>query len=224
MRQHFHSVEACGVEYLEGLDKDRPVIAFANHSNWWDGLIIFYLTRFRRDKDFYCMMEEKQLLHYPFFRWLGAFSVDLQHPVRAAAAVRYACNLLKSAQNIVWIFPQGRMATVYEPIEIRKGTEFLASHTGNVSLLPVAFRYEFFREQRPKVLIRFGRPFNAGETTDERVRSELQKLTDELAVDCREERWTGYRRIMKPSLSVNKKWEWCRLLVTGRLSQFNPDN
>ncbi|NJK93167.1 MAG: hypothetical protein HC904_15920 [Blastochloris sp.] len=99
LRRHFDSVGVAGLEHFLESGQGKPVIAVANHSGWWDGLMVFFLTRLRKDKEFYCMMEEKQLRHYPFFTWLGAFSVDPSNSVRAGAAVRYACKLLRQKRR-----------------------------------------------------------------------------------------------------------------------------
>src|SRR5216684_944745 len=103
---------------LRALDPQHPVIAFSNHSNWWDALAVFMLTRAAPHKSFYCMMEEKQLRAYRFFSWLGAFSVDPTDPLRAAASVRYAIRLLRENETLMWIFPQGEMVPPYQPIKL----------------------------------------------------------------------------------------------------------
>ena len=70
-RRAFHTIAARGIEKLRALPADRPVIIFCNHTNWWDGVLIYLLTRQMRHKAGYLMMEEKQLKHYNFFTWLG---------------------------------------------------------------------------------------------------------------------------------------------------------
>ena len=148
-RSAFHTIAAQGLERLRKLPEDRPVILFCNHTNWWDGLIIFLLTRQMRHKAVYCMMEEKQLKYYRFFTWLGAFSVDLSSPLRSAASLRYAQRLMQKTETAMWIFPQGRICRQNEPVEIKPGTDYLAQSSPHALLVPVAMRYDFFREDRP---------------------------------------------------------------------------
>jgi len=224
LRSDFYSVEAAGFEHFQSLAKSRPVIAVANHSCWWDGLIIFYLTRFRRDKEFYCMMDEKQLKHYPFFTWLGAFSVDSSNGIRAAAAVRYASKLLRRNKTIMWLFPQGVQTGRYEKIMIQPGIEYLAKHSNDALILPVAFAYEFFREQKPQVLIRFGDPISNADATTEFVQARLQALTDQVLDDCRKGTLEGYQTLMKPRPSINKRWEWFWLKLRGRGGDYQDRN
>jgi 1-acyl-sn-glycerol-3-phosphate acyltransferase len=224
LRKHFYSIEASGLEHFLNLPKDRPVIAVANHSCWWDGLIVFFLTRLRRDKEFYCMMEEKQLRHYPFFTWLGAFSVDPSNGIRAAAAVHYACKLLRRAKTLMWIFPQGIQTSRYEPIIVQPGIETLAKHSADVVILPVAFAYEFFREQKPQILIRFGPPMPGNEAKVGSVQPILQALTDQILKDCRQGTLEGYQSLMKARPSVNKRWEWFWLKLRGKSNDYLATN
>lgn len=222
--KHFHAVKIAGLKHLQGLEKTRPAIGFANHSNWWDGLMIFFLTRYQRGKDFYCMMEEKQMLHYPFFSWIGAFSVDLDNSLRAAATVRYACNLLRQNRSLIWIFPQGAMVAPHDPIKIKPGVDFLARRYKNAQMLPVALHYEFGREQRPFAYIRIGAPYLAGDNSDERLADELTRLRDLLHTDLRSGNLSEYQTLLKPSWSINKRWEWIRRALRGDLKGFNPEN
>jgi 1-acyl-sn-glycerol-3-phosphate acyltransferase len=224
LRRHFYAIDAMGMEHWRKLEAKTPVLAVANHTCWWDGLIIFFLTRFCRERAFYCMMAEKQLRHYPFFRWLGAFSVDQENSIRAAAAVHYACKLLRMKKTMMWIFPQGVQTSRYEDIEIKPGIEYLAKHSNGAVVLPVAFAYEFFREQKPQVLIRFGEPILNAEVSAERVQKSLQQLAQGVLEDCRTGDLKAYERLMKPSLSMNKRWEWFWLTIRGKGHLYVAEN
>lgn len=224
LRRHFHTIHARGMDNLRSLPGSRSVIAYANHSNWWDGLVIFFLTRFQRRKDFYCMMEEKQLQHYRFFTWLGAFSVDPSNSLRAAGAVFYSLRLLKQVKTMLWIFPQGKMVNAHARIEIQPGADYLAHRSNNTLMLPVAFRYAFFREQRPEILIAIGEPHTAVETSEERIQQTLQDLADGLAAVERSGDFSDFETLMKPGWSINKLWEAARLALRGRWREFKPAN
>lgn len=70
LHKHFRCVMMKGsVDPKENL----PVLYLANHSSWWDGLIIFLLTEKASELDHYMMMEEKQLKQYAFSVSLGRF-------------------------------------------------------------------------------------------------------------------------------------------------------
>jgi chlorobactene lauroyltransferase len=224
LRRRFFRVSIRGRRHLAELDPARPTLAFSNHTNWWDGLAVFFLTRFVPQKSFFCMMEEKQLKHYRFFTWIGAFSVDLSTPLRAAATLRYAVKLLQKPETLIWIFPQGKMTSVYAPVDVRPGTHYLATYTAGAQMLPVAFRYEFFREDRPELLIEIGAPFSALESSDERIEREIKACVSALDASARTEDFTGFETVLKPRLTINKQWERVRLFFQGRLAEFQPHN
>lgn len=224
IRRAFHAVHARGLEHMEGLPAEVPVIACANHSNWWDGLVVFFLTRFQRKRQFYCMMEEEQLRHYRFFTWLGAFSVDPHNSLRAGASVLYSLRLLKQPDTMLWIFPQGRQAPAHEPVVVRPGASFLCRRAPQALVLPVAFRYAFLREQRPEVFIRVGAPIAALEVDDARLEQVLRAQCAELDEAIRAEDTTGFRALLSPGFSVNKCWEAVRRLVLWDWRGFRTQN
>jgi 1-acyl-sn-glycerol-3-phosphate acyltransferase len=224
LRRNFYSIEVRGLAHLKNLQRGRPAIGFANHTNWWDGLIIFYLTRFQRHKDFYCMMEEKQLRHYPFFCWIGAYSVDPANSLRAAGTIRYTSRLLTSTRNMIWIFPQGEMVRPHVPVRFKPGLAFMAERFSYAQMLPVAFHYEFLREQKPHVYINIGEPFLGEKNTTESSERLLQGVVDELQLIVRRGEFDGFERILAPSLSINKRWEWWTHLLAGKLDQYRDKN
>ena len=223
-RGAFYTVAGRGLERLRNLPQDRPVILFCNHTNWWDGLMVYLLTRQMRHKAAYCMMEEKQLRYYRFFTWLGAFSVDLSSPLRSAASLRYAHRLLQRKETAIWIFPQGRICRQNEPVEIKPGTDYLAQSAPHALLVPVAMRYDFFREDRPNALIEIGEPFPAVESTEGRIADECNKSCARVTQASLEQDLTGFTPLFPPRLTINKRWQWVKLAVTGRLREFTPTN
>jgi 1-acyl-sn-glycerol-3-phosphate acyltransferase len=223
-RSAFHTIAGRGLERLRALPEDRPVILFCNHTNWWDGLIIYLLTRQMRHKAVYCMMEEKQLKHYRFFTWLGAFSVDLSSPLRSAASLRYAQRLLQRNDTALWIFPQGKICKQSELVEAKPGTDYLAQAAPNAVLVPVALRYDFFREDRPNALIEIGEPFPAVESSEGRIAEECNKAYARVTQSSLDQDLTGFTPLFPPRLTINKRWQWVKLAVTGRLREFTPTN
>jgi len=224
LRRQFYSIEVKGLEHLQNLDPDHGSIAFANHSNWWDGLVIFFLTRHQKKKSSYCMMEEEQLQHYTFFTWIGAFGVDLSNRVRSALSIRYATRLLKDPNTLIWIFPQGEMASPQQSLVIKPGTHFIASRYPVTQLLPVCFRYEFINEDRPQIFVQIAPAFTAKESSDEIIQSSLQALCADLDQSLKVRNFADFQTLLAPKLSINKRWEWFSLLLKGRLREFKARN
>lgn len=101
-----------------------PVLYIANHSSWWDGLIIFLLTEKASGLDHYMMMEEKQLKQYAFFRKLGAFPVQKENLKSVKQALMTAKENMQ-AGGAVWLFPQGKiMHQDMRPLELEAGLHF----------------------------------------------------------------------------------------------------
>ena len=86
LKRRFHSFNVSGLDFLKNRDSRIPSIIYANHSSWWDGLIIFEICR-KLNCDFYVMMEEKHLENLPLFRKLGAFSVIRENPREAVKSI-----------------------------------------------------------------------------------------------------------------------------------------
>jgi len=187
LKKHFYRIHLNGRDNLSALGLDTPVILAANHSNWWDGFIAYYLTNWLMKCDDFLMMDIEQMKKYSFFRYIGVFSVDRKNPAEAMRSINYAADIIKNTNRCLWIFPQGEMTPQDKrPLVFYSGISKIAERAGKVKIIPVAFRYEFLMEQRPEVFISIGKPveFTAG---NKNFTAELEKLMtaqlDELKSD-----------------------------------------
>lgn len=216
----FHNVVIRGLPYLQNLPFDRPVIAFSNHINWWDGLMVFLLTRCARHKNFYCIMSDEQIAQYPYLKRLGAFSIDLENPLRAAGVVRFAVRLLQKRSTLLWLFPQGEMSSPHQPLQLRTGANYLATQANGAQMLPVAFRYEFFHGNKPHALIEIGQPFSAHESSDEKIAISCLEVSQRLNDAVVTQNLDGFEEIIGPGQSpiqaVIRVWEGARRLMPKR--------
>ena len=177
MRRRFHNVYLVGAEHLAALDPTRPVVGCSNHTNWWDGFILYVLSHRRLPHDIYLAMEEKNLRRYRFFTWMGVFGVDLSTPRAAFSGWRYALRLLRDGTDtprLIWIFVQGRLLHPGVPIAVKPGASFLAKH-GDAQILPLVMRYEWQEESRPGVFVHFGAPMPAA-TPPEALAAVMNRL------------------------------------------------
>jgi chlorobactene lauroyltransferase len=146
---------------------------------------------------------------YSFFKYIGVFSVDRNHPKSAVESIEYAANLLKGTNKYMWIFPQGTMQPQdYRPIEFYNGITKLTEKVCGVNLLPVSIRYEFLMEQRPEVFIKLGKldvvkGIPAKGLTSV-LQSKLTLLLNELRDDVIEGRLTDFQTIFRGKSSRNK--------------------
>ena len=184
LKKHFYRIHLNGRENLANTGK-TPAILAANHSNWWDGFIAYYISNRLMKCDDYLMMDIKQMKKYSFFKYIGVFSVDRESPPQAIRSVNYAAEILKDSNRCLWIFPQGEMTPQDKrPLVFYSGISKIAERAGRVQIIPVAFRYEFLMEQRPEVFISVGKPvvFTAG---NKNFTAELEQLMTKLLDDLK---------------------------------------
>ena len=160
VRGGLHRVLAQGSDRLrDEIDRDASGTLFlANHSCWWDLFLVHVLNE-TIPVDGYGMMEHFNMARFGFFRRIGAFSVDRTDPRSIRASLEYAAGLLRKPRAGVWVFPQGKIeANDARPLVFQPGIRALVRRSGRVRVVPVAFRYEFWQDERPEALVRFGEP------------------------------------------------------------------
>lgn len=89
-------------------DEQRSILLLANHFSWWDGFMIFWINRLHFRKKFHVMVTEENYEKVWFLKYLGAFPVGKQ-PKKMIESLEYAGHLLDDPQNLVLIFPQGKL-------------------------------------------------------------------------------------------------------------------
>ena len=109
LRRRFHNVYIGGAEHLRALPTGRPVVGCVNHTNWWDGFVLYVLSHRLLPHDIHLAMEEKNLRRYRFFTWMGVFGVDLATRASALPGMRYAVKILREPSRLVWMFGQGKL-------------------------------------------------------------------------------------------------------------------
>ena len=77
-------------------------------------------------------------------------------------ALQYSVDVVGDIRNMLCIFPQGIIRPPhYRPIEFQTGLAYIAQNAvkryGRVNLIPIAVDYCFFRDNRPEVVVEFGK-------------------------------------------------------------------
>lgn len=218
LRRHFHALHVRGAERVQQLDRSLPIIFYGNHSNWWDGLIEFYLSLEVLHCDSYLMMEEKQMVRYKFFRFIGAFSVNRGSPREAYESVRYASEIVSGPNRVLWIYPQSDMRpNDVRPLKFYSGIGHIASRVGKAHLIPVARRYEFMKEQLPEVFTSFGEPMLVAEVKDPKALTAsceeiLTGELDALRSSVVAERLDTFATVLRGRASTNVVYDRVRLV------------
>ena len=225
IRRRFHNVYLLGADHLRSLDPARPVVACANHTNWWDGFVLYVLSHLRLPHDIYLAMEEKNLRRYRFFTWMGVFGIDLASPRAALSGLRYAVRLLKTTAGtprLLWLFVQGRLLDPRVPVEVRPGALFLAQRTG-AQILPLAIRYEWLAESRPSIFVHFGSPMPP-ETSGAELAATLNCLFARIESALDTNAKGELESLFPPRMSMNKRWDYVVHLLIGRGEVFDKQN
>lgn len=208
LRRRFERLRVAGLQPISERPEGVPLILYANHSSWWDGLIAFELGR-AAALDQYVLMEERQLASHPLFRRLGAFSVSRERPREAYRSIEYASRLLvdeakRGRGRALWIFPQGAsLRNDVRPLKLYSGAARIIERVGDVHAVPVAVRYEFLDDFRPEAFVRFGahQRFVAESSqhhrrTTERLAETLTRTLDQLRADVLEGRFGDYEELV----------------------------
>lgn len=157
LKRRFHSLQVLGLNILKLKEEKLPLIIYANHSSWWDGLVIFEILR-KFDFENFVMMEEKHLRKFFLFRKLGAFSIVRENPREAVKSINYAASLLKEkSTRTVLIFPQGEIQpNDICPIRFFNGLARIIEKTGKCQAVEISLRYEFLENFKPEIFVKIG--------------------------------------------------------------------
>ena len=110
IEQHFHKVYLAG-NYSE---QNKPLFVVSNHVSWWDGIWIMYLNVNMFKRKFHFMMLEEQIRKNKVCNMVGGYSVK-KGSRSIIESLAYTAELLKNKQNMVLVFPQGKIESLYTP-------------------------------------------------------------------------------------------------------------
>lgn len=177
----FGRVLVAGLETARRDVAEGPIVGVLNHSTWWDALVVLWMSRQLLGIDGYALMDAKNLRRLPFFTRVGAFGVDLEDPRDGARSIRYAVRLLEGPGRAVWVFPEGRERSPFEPLELQPGAAQMARVAKKAKVLPVGLRYVFGEREKPDLYVAFGEAEVAPRDAQEGVRAQTRALEAQLA-------------------------------------------
>ena len=174
IRKQFGSVRMSGHAFPE---TEQPVIAYMNHTAWWDAVVPVHLTHDLFRRELHALMEAEQLRRYPFFRHLGCFGPGDGGLADARAVVEHSATVLRTGKRpILWIFPQGEILPSRAPMKFKSGLGRIANEVPEALVIPIAVRYEFLKRDRPECRVRIGEPAMRTEEDHSRFTRRLELL------------------------------------------------
>ena len=173
LKKHFYRIWID--DQREGLKSDSGHLILANHSSWWDGLMVFYLNHNVIKEDSYAMMSQKGMEDFSFFRKIGAFSVNPNSPKDLVTSLKFAEKRLQEKKT-VWIFPQGKEEHLEKrPLSFMSGPSYLCERNPGIAVTMVTFYYTFRHDQRPELFMRI-----VNERIDQRIHPSRGEMTEHL--------------------------------------------
>jgi 1-acyl-sn-glycerol-3-phosphate acyltransferase len=170
-----------------------PLVVYANHPSWWDGVSFMLLARrLFPDREGFVPMDAAALEKYAFMRRIGVFGIEQDSARGAVRFLRNAKKVLAAPSHMLWMNAPGRFADARErPVPIAPGLARLPEVAPDAVFVPLALEYLFWTERAAEALAAFGPPLTGEallaldrETRTERMRAELSAVMDRLAVDA----------------------------------------
>ena len=104
----------------------------------------------------YLMMLEEQLVEYPFFKYIGVFSVNPASPSSVKKSLAFAENISSDPANYLVLYPQGDIQpNKCEDLSLKNGLKFLSGKI-SAEIMIVSFEISYGNRKKPDVLCRFG--------------------------------------------------------------------
>ncbi|MGP4075023.1 lysophospholipid acyltransferase family protein [Halobacillus sp. K22] len=161
---------------------EGPALFLINHSTWWDPLMIYHLNKEIIQSDGYGMMHEDGIRRFPFFRRIGAFSINTNDRRHLLQSLNYSKALLEQGRT-VWIFPQGEEQHLEKrPLEFFTGVAYIAKKCPTVPVVPISIYYSFEHTKKPNVYIKVGEPLDR-ETYSSLNRKEMTRYFENLSTE-----------------------------------------
>jgi len=161
-------------------------IYFLNHYSWWDALTPILINNRILKQNMRAMMIEHQLRKFPFFRKLGVFSVDKEHPRKSLNSLKYAADSMFRDKASLYIYPQGKIEDEHiEPLSIESGVAWLYQHLPDVDFVPIATTMNTRYSEKPRLFIQIGKPLKTSQTDKESIKKEFVKRLSELHTEIK---------------------------------------
>lgn len=145
-------------EYIP--EPDSRTVYYLNHHSWWDGIIPLLLNEYRLQQEARALMEDKQMRQYPFFKKIGAFSINRDDPRKAVTSLRYAVQSMKRERASLFIYPEGKITPAGSDMSFEGGLAWLHSKLPEVDYVPIGIYMHTIRHDKPELHLHIGEAVN----------------------------------------------------------------
>jgi len=133
------------------LKEDEAILLLSNHFSWWDGFLMFQLNKVVFKKEFHVLVSDEDYRKQWFLKYLGAFAAGTKGKDVVETLI-YAGQLLDQPQNLVLLFPQGRLYTSYiNSISFERGVmQLINASKKKFQIVFSATLIDYFDKRKPK--------------------------------------------------------------------------
>jgi len=137
-------------------DDGKPILLLSNHMSWWDGFWANNLTRTMFRRRFHFMMLEEQLGKFSFFKYCGGYPVR-KNSRQSVESLHYTLELLTHPQNLVLLFPQGKIESLYtRDFHFERGVDHVLKKAGDsIQVIFLACLVDYFSKAKPGLNLYF---------------------------------------------------------------------
>lgn len=129
--------------------EEEAVLLLANHFSWWDGFLMFQLNRLLFKKEFHVLVTDEDYKKHWFLKYVGAFAAEGKGK-DVVETLLYAGQLLNDPNNLVLMFPQGKLYPVYSnSIAFEKGVMQVVNGSGKKFQIVFAANLVDFSSRKP---------------------------------------------------------------------------
>ena len=174
----FASIRVKNVEAIYNVKNDYPMIFIAQHNNWFDGMLGWYLCDEMLNMKMNIMVED--LAKFPLLSQVGAFSVSKKSPKTILKALNYSVDFLAKKEAVLYMFPQGIINPPnHRPLNFTHGVSYIAKKLGKANIFLVAPKYTYLRLGIPEILVDISEPIILNEDNQFATKEDLTKHLEE---------------------------------------------
>jgi 1-acyl-sn-glycerol-3-phosphate acyltransferase len=158
IQRHFQSFSISRSSLLP-IERDLPIVLYANHPGWWDPLVGLILkASFFPDHTLFAPIDAAELRRYKILSKIGFFGVQRDSRRGVIEYFRTAEKILANPKHLLAVTPQARFVDARDrPVQFQKGLGHLATLVKRVLFVPVAIEYAFWDRPLPQIFCRFGK-------------------------------------------------------------------
>ncbi len=148
VRKNFHELLFNTIE----INKNKSILLLANHFSFWDGLILHSINDRLFKKKFHVMVGHETTYKLNYLSYGGAFSVK-KNSREMLESLDYAAKLLNDPQNLVILFPQGRLYSNFvEDIHFEKGIlKVIRQAEGKFQLIFASTFIQYYKHKKQTI-------------------------------------------------------------------------